>query len=89
MTATEKKYRQYLGKLYFSTDRQSPVFIAGIFQDAYGQKLYRYNIVYLSKHVDQKERKLTCKRAMDRLKLRNWIPIDQYITSQPPVSSAK
>lgn len=88
MTVTERNYRKYLGKLYWSSNRQSLVTIEGLNKTQYGNR-WKFDVYYANPEVGQQNRNIQCKRVLQLLKAGNWMPADQYIANQPPLSSTK
>ena len=88
MTATERNYRKYLGKLYWSKNRSSLVTIEAVKRSQYGNR-WKFDIFYMNANVAPQTRKIDCVRIANLIKEGTWIPADQYINNQPPVSSTK
>ncbi len=88
MTATERNYRKYLGKLYWSTNRTSLVTIENVFRPEYGNR-WKFDVFYMNTNVAPQTRKIDCARIASLIKEGTWIPADQYIKNQPPLSSKK
>jgi len=88
MTVTEKKYSKYVGKLYWSNNRNSLVTIEGLRKTEYGNR-WKFDVFYSNPDVGPQSRNITCTRIEQLLEVGQWIPADQYIANQPPVSSTK
>jgi hypothetical protein len=88
MTATERNYRKYLGKLYWSTNRGSLVTIEAVKRSQYGNR-WKFDIFYMNANVGQQTRKIDCVRIANLIKEGTWIPADQYIKNPPPAVKLK
>lgn len=86
MTPSERQYSKHIGKLFYSKNRNSLVFITGIKKTAYSNR-WQYDVEYLDPSYGHKNVK--CKRVDELIAALQWIPAAQYITNQPPVSSGK
>ena len=88
MTVTERNYRKYLGKLYWSTNRGSLVTVENVFRSQYGNR-WKFEVFYTDTDITPQTRKIDCVRIKQLVKDGTWIPADQYIKNQPPLSSTK
>jgi hypothetical protein len=88
MTVTERNYRKYLGKLYWSTNRSSLVTIENVFRSQYGNR-WKFEVFYTDTDITPQNRKIDCVRIKKLVDEKVWIPAGQYIKNQPPVSSEK
>lgn len=88
MTVTERNYRKYLGKLYWSSSRKSLVTIEAVKRSQYGNR-WKFDIFYMNANLTPQTRKIDCARVANLIKDGNWMPADQYIKNQPPLSSEK
>ncbi len=88
MTVTERNYRKYLGKLFWSNNRGSLVTIEGLKKVEYGNR-WKFEVYYMNSTVVPQNRKIDCVRIAQLVKEGTWMPADQYIKNQPPLSSAK
>jgi hypothetical protein len=88
MTVTERNYRKYLGKLYWSKNRSSLVTIEAVKRSQYGNR-WKFDVFYMNANVAPQTRKIDCVRIASLIKEGTWIPAHQYIKNQPPLSSTK
>ena len=70
MTVTERNYRKYLGKLYWSSNRQSLVTIEGLNKTQYGNR-WKFEVYYSNPDLQPQNRNIQCKRVLQLLKAGN------------------
>lgn len=76
MTPTEKKYKQYLGQLFWSVPRASLVMIVGLTK-ASGR--WRFMIEYTSPHVGIRNRNRDATEVTKLIDLGRWMTAAQLI----------
>lgn len=86
MTPSERQYSKYVGKLFYSRNRNSLVLVTGLNKTSYSNR-WQYDVEYMDPNYGSKN--IKCKRLDELLRMGQWIPAAQYIKMQPPSSSKK
>jgi hypothetical protein len=81
MTPTEKKYRKYIGCLFWSVRRNDLVYITSLWRTG---KSWMMDVEYCNQRLTSKtSRQMTGTRILTLIRQGRWIPATEYIKSVP------